>query len=251
MKTRPKKNAAFKLKSDTFLPVQERRHQYGTGNRITCVTDSKGYPEPDDRDTREIRVDATNGHIPLWARDVTLNWRFSKSFGSHFDDGDAAKDGVRDLLGRALEGWGDGCPVKFREVKDGHDFEIAMHARDCDASGCVLASAFFPGEADRVLYIYPSMFEQSEREQLETMQHELGHVFGLRHFFANLSEKQWKSELFGKHRATSIMNYGPKSKLTEQDIEDTMRLYALVWSGQLTEINGTPIKTYKASHSKR
>jgi len=248
MKTRPKKNPAFKLKTEAFMPTKERRHRYGTGDHITCVTDTKGYTQPEDRDLKEIRVDATNGHIPLWDKNVTLNWRFSRSFGDQFDDGDAAKAGMRDLLGRALEAWSDACPVKFREVRDGHDFEIAMHRRDCDADGCVLASAFFPGEADRILYIYPTMFEQIEREQLATIVHELGHVFGLRHFFANLSEKQWKSQLFGKSKATSIMNYGSKSKLTALDIRDLKRLYAMVWSGELTEINGTPIKKYKARH---
>ena len=38
------------------------------------------------------------------------------------------------------------------------------------------------------------------------------------------------------------MNYGVNSVLTENDRTDLQRLYASVWSGQLTKINGTPIK---------
>jgi hypothetical protein len=83
---------------------------------------------------------------------------------------------------------------------------------------------------------------------METMEHEIGHIFGLRHFFANISEKEWSSELFGTDSAFSIMNYGDKSKLTADDIKDLKILYELVWSGKLTEINGTEIKLFKSYH---
>ena len=52
------------------------------------------------------------------------------------------------------------------------------------------------------------MFTQSPEEQVETLIHEIGHVFGLRHFFAQLSETAWASEVFGTHDPLSIMNYG-------------------------------------------
>ena len=92
------------------------------------------------------------------------------------------------------------------------------------------------------------MFNQSPEEQLETVEHELGHIFGLRHFFANISEKKWKSELFGTNSPFSIMNYGDKSKLRASDINDLKKLYELVWSGALTEINGTKIKKLVSFH---
>jgi hypothetical protein len=86
------------------------------------------------------------------------------------------------------------------------------------------------------------MFEQDAEEQVETLIHEFGHVFGLRHFFAPVSETAWASEIFGTHNKFSIMNYGEDSVLTEADLNDLTDLYERAWSGELTEINGTPIR---------
>jgi len=77
---------------------------------------------------------------------------------------------------------------------------------------------------------------------VETLIHEIGHIFGLRHFFANISEKEWPSEIFGTHSKFSIMNYGEHSMLTHDDRDDLRRLYELAWRGALTHINGTPIQ---------
>ncbi|OXB15150.1 matrixin family metalloprotease [Flavobacterium reichenbachii] len=239
-------DSVFDLNTSTFLPAEEYRHVYN--NKIICVTDSKGYPEPDNWSPTKIRVEATDGFIPLWDIGVSLNWRFSKSFDSYFKNPEAAKNGVRNLFVQAAVGWKEACPIKFHEVKDGWDFEIDMHTEDCDTSGCVLASAFFPGAGQNIFYIYPTMFKQSYQEQVETIQHEMGHIFGLRHFFANISETRWKSELFGTDTPFSIMNYGDKSKLENSDVEDLKKLYQLVWSNQLTEINGTPIKKFVSYH---
>ena len=84
---------------------------------------------------------------------------------------------------------------------------------------------------------------------METLIHEIGHVFGLRHFFANISETAWPSQIFGTHKPFSIMNYGSQSELTADDKSDLKRLYQLVWAGELTQINGTPIKLVKAFHT--
>jgi hypothetical protein len=243
------KNADFELKDSSFLPADEYRHIYN--KHVICVTDSKGYAQPNNMDMAELRLDASNGFIPLWEKKVTLNWRFNESFGRHFKNAVAAKAGIRKLFGEAILAWKDSCPVKFHEDNDAWDFEIAMHRTDCDNTGCVLASAFFPDQGQHTFYIYPTMLEQSRTEQLETLEHEIGHIFGLRHFFANISEREWKSELFGSDSPFSIMNYGDKSKLTAADIKDLKRLYQLVWNGELTEINGTPIKKFVSFHMSR
>ncbi|NOT36968.1 MAG: matrix metalloproteinase-11 [Saprospiraceae bacterium] len=243
------KNEALSLKTKTFLPEEKVRHIYR--KKVICCTDSKGHAQPEGRDLAELRVDASDGFIPLWAKNVTLNWRFSRSFGSYFQNPTAAKTEIKRLLGESIMGWQDACPVRFHENNDTWDFEIRMHAEDCDASGCVLASAFFPGPGRNTLYIYPTMFEQSRAEQIETLQHELGHVFGLRHFFANITEQAWRSELFGSDSPFTIMNYGSNSRLTTRDRRDLKKLYKQVWNGQLTEINGTPVKLFRSYHMNR
>jgi hypothetical protein len=155
-------------------------------------------------------------------------------------------------LGKTLLAWGDAVPVKFAERRDAWDFEIAVRKDDrCDINGCVLASAFFPDAGQHELKIYPKMFTQSEKEQVDTLTHEIGHAFGLRHFFAQVSETAFSSEVFGTQDPFSIMNYGSKSELTDADKADLKLLYQMVWSGELKEINGTPIRLVKPFNTLR
>jgi hypothetical protein len=249
MKTAAKtkiENQDFELKTDSFLPIKKHLHIYN--KHTICVTDSKGHARPDDKDELELQVDGPNGFISLWQKDITLNWRFSKSFGSYFTKPEAAKTAVKQLLGKGIMAWQDSCPVRFHEDNDLWDFEIDMHQEDCDENGCVLASAFFPDAGRHTLYIYPILFGQSETEQIETLAHEIGHIFGLRHFFAKIHETGRHSELFGADNEFSIMNYGDKSMMTETDIKDLKRLYEQAWSGQLTQINGTKIRLVAPYH---
>ena len=92
------------------------------------------------------------------------------------------------------------------------------------------------------------MFTQSQKEIVDTFIHETGHIFGLRHFFANLTEAAWPSAIFGTHRAFSIMNYGRMSELTTDDKNDLKNLYESVWNGSLDNINGTPIVQFRPFH---
>ena len=45
------------------------------------------------------------------------------------------------------------------------------------------------------------------------------------------------------------MNYGWRSVLTETDRSDLNRLYESVWSGELTNVNGTPIRLVQPYHA--
>jgi Matrixin len=222
-------------------------HVYG--NRCKCKTDARGYATPKNQNPLKLVLDASEGFIPLWEKETTLRWRFQESSLALFSDPDAVKTAVKNVLGGALLAWGDAVPVKFAERQDNWDFEIAIReSDDCDVNGCTLASAFFPSSGQGELVVYPKMFEQTMKEQIETIAHELGHVFGLRHFFAQVSEDAWPSQIFGKHRAFSIMNYGAKSTLTKNDKSDLKKLYSLAWSGQLKDVNKTKIKLVKPHH---
>ena len=225
--------------------VEPQIHVYGPG--AICDTENRGYTTPGNRSPLEIVVDASEGFIPLWAKDMTLRWRFQERSMNFFEDPEAAKTAIKDLLGEALLAWGaDVIPVKFTQRNDAWDFEIVVRkVDDCDINGCVLASAFFPDAGRHELVMYPQMFAQSRKEQVDTLTHEIGHIFGLRHFFADVREKTFPSEVFGEHRPFSIMNYGSQSELTDDDRSDLRRLYQVAWSGELTEINRTPIRLVK------
>lgn len=234
----------------TFLPEDERivaqdrlTHFYGREAAAICETETKGFDTPENRSPSEIVVDATEGFIPLWDKDVLLRWRFQERSMLAFVDPEAAKRYLRQLFGAGLQEWGAAVPVRFTEVRDGWDFEIAVKPEaKCSPRGCVLASAFFPDAGQHELALYPTLFEQSREEQVETLAHEIGHVFGLRHFFALVSETEFPAEIFGEHQRFSIMNYGSDSKMTENDRSDLQSLYQLARAGALTKINGTPIR---------
>jgi hypothetical protein len=217
---------------------------------IICDTEARGRKMPGGRSLLEIVLDASDGFIPLWEKDVTLQWRFQERSLEVFEDPAAAKAEIETLLGEALAKWGDAAPVRFTKEQDAWDFEIAVRPADnCNAVGCVLASAFFPGSGQQRLFIYPKMFAQSRKEQVDTLIHEIGHTFGLRHFFADVQETAFPSVKFGTHSPFSIMNYGELSELTAADTSDLKRLYEKVWGGELTKINGTPIRLMKPFHT--
>ncbi len=241
---------AFRRLSPEASALARRDDVHVYGNKVRCVTDTRGFAAPRNDPRVAIVVDASEGYIPLWAKNSTLRWRFQEQSMRSFADPTAAKARIRGVMGRALLAWGDAVPIKFAERKDGWDFEVVVRdAEDCDINGCTLASAFFPDAGRHELVIYPTMLQESEKEQVSTLAHEFGHVFGLRHFFAKVQEARWRSEVFGRHNAFSIMNYGAKSKLTAADRADLKRLYQQVWSGQLSAINGTDIRLVKPAHS--
>lgn len=217
--------------------------------RHVCMTESRGFSTPHDRSPAELVLDATDGFIPLWDQQVTLRWKFDAGSLSVFSDPDQVANHVRTVFADAILAWGDAAPVKFSEAPDNWDFEITVLSKDqCNINGCVLASAFFPDQGRHKLFVYPKMLEQTRQEQVDTLTHESGHIFGLRHFFAQKLEKPWPSVLFGEQPKFTIMNYGAESVLTETDKSDLKRLYQGVWSGQLKDINGTPIRLVRPYH---
>jgi hypothetical protein len=239
-----------RYKKEVAAAQKEHIHIYGPG--CVCETDVLGHPTPNNRSPLDLVVDATEGFIPLWDQGVTLRWRFNEFSMQVFRDPNAAKAYIRELFARGVALWGDASPVRFTEVQDAWDFEIKMEPQaNCTINGCTLARAFFPGGGQNDLALYPTLFDQTVQEQIETMAHEVGHIYGLRHFFANVSETAWASEIFGTHNQFSIMNYGHNSFMTDDDRNDLKSLYSSVWDGSLTNINGTPVQLFKPfSHNR-
>jgi hypothetical protein len=240
----------FALREPTQLAEEIEPHVHIIRKGVRCDTERRGFKTSRGRSPLEIVVDASEGFVPLWAKDTTLRWRFQERSLQSFRDPAAAKIAIEQLLGEAILMWGDAAPVKFARRDDAWDFEIVVKEADnCNVSGCVLASAFFPDAGQHQLVIYPKMFVQDRKEQVETLIHEIGHIFGLRHFFALISETAWPAEVFGKHEKFSIMNYGKDSQLTSSDKSDLKKLYQQAWAGQLTHINETPIKFVRPFHT--
>ncbi|MEM7352205.1 MAG: matrixin family metalloprotease [Acidobacteriota bacterium] len=238
---------AFSDERSPTLIQEQRVHSLGQGR--VCGTGSRGHKRPRGSSPLEIVVDASEGFVPLWAAGTTLRWRFNEPSMQIFFDPEAAKAELRNQFSEALIAWGAAAPVKFKENEDLWDFEIVMSSGDnCTPSGCTLARAFFPDSGRHDLMLFPKMFEQSRKEQVDTWIHEIGHIFGLRHFFATVEETAWPAEVFGTHSKFSIMNYGALSELTEVDKADLTRLYQQAWAGVLTHVNGTEIQFVQPYH---
>jgi hypothetical protein len=231
--------------SDAFLATTGLSiHAFNNG--IVCTTESiASNPSPE-----SLVVEATDGFIPLWAHGSVLHWRFNFESIDQYVNAEDLKNAFREPFAQAIFLWGDAAPVRFREVTENADFEVHIDKFDrCTPSGCTLASSFFPGPGREKLFVYPKMFTQTTKEQIDTLIHEVGHIFGLRHFFAGDREKKFPSELFGEQNPFTIMNYGNLSELTDSDKSDLSLLYSSTWSGSLVEINRTPIKLFRPYHS--
>lgn len=217
-----------------------------------CITDDTIEPDFDGLVGAFVKsitpfeiVVGLGDYIPLWDKNVILKWRLSPSF-NEYSNSENVKNSIRELFEEALSQWGDASPIKFEESIDNFDFEIIMRPDSCNINGCTLASAFFPNSSIKVLALFPKIFTQSKVEQVETLVHEIGHIFGLRHYFAKELEGTWRSEIFGDHNPLTIMNYGNESTLTEQDRIDLKKLYSLVWNKEIDNINGLPIKLFNS-----
>ncbi len=248
-----KKNKKSENKSN--IQLGSNIHIYGKKNKpIRCETDSKGFATPKNRKRAELVLDTSEGFIPLWKKGLNLRWRFSPTIYNFFQNSEElmspeeAIDKIRNIFSKGILEWGDAAPIKFSERNDAWDFEIVVKNDDCSYGGCVLASAFFPDSGRHQLTIYPKLFKENEQEQIETIAHEIGHIFGLRHFFAKLKETAFPSVNFGQQNPFTIMNYGHKSKMTPDDKNDLKALYKKVWSGELLGINGTKIVTFRPYH---
>lgn len=258
---------ALAAKEEIANRKRGRLHIHGRNKNVVCVTDDRASPKNEWRkdpelielvrvktgsSIAEIVVDASEGVIPLWAEHTVLRWRFHEVSMQAFENPDAAKEGVRELFQSALAEWGTACPIGFVEDQSRYDFEIVMRSEErCSLNGCVLASAFFPDGGQHELVIYPTMFEQTPEEQLETLVHEIGHIFGLRHFFALISETAWPAIIYGEHKKFSIMNYGEPSELTDADKADLKLLYENVWSRKIIALNGTPVELMRPHTSQQ
>lgn len=110
-----------------------------------------------------------------------------------------------------------------------------------------MASAFFPNEVRDVLVYHKTLVEPSWRKVLKnTFLHEIGHILGLRHEFANQPNPEKPGEnletlahQFGSVNPHSVMSYDDVNYINDLDKKDVKAFYELA--------NGFKINTAKVT----
>ncbi|KAI1765779.1 hypothetical protein GGR53DRAFT_465080 [Hypoxylon sp. FL1150] len=132
----------------------------------------------------------------------------------------------------AASKWNEGdIGVLFRRVADSRPavFQLAYKG---EIESLPLATAFFPYRARQkrqpTMYIYEIAFTTSYHEMFSLFCHELGHMLGLRHEFAQTDpiEQRMHSVLIGVKNERSIMNH-LSAEIQESDYAGVRELYAL------------------------
>jgi hypothetical protein len=200
---------------------------------VCCITESSLGGK--------IVLDDQTGVVPVWAQGQTLTWKYSVD--AAFDK--ISKSKFEDWLKQALAAWGDSAPVQVEGPKDSDDtdFTVVLYNDFFRyQGGYVLGQAFFPNTESKVFHIWPA--PEGVGNYVSTIEHELGHVFGLRHWFG-MQEGNVVYFRFDENDPVSIMNYGRDSKLTAKDKKDLKAFYHAIWSGRnlhLTDVQfGTAV----------
>lgn len=177
--------------------------------------------------------------IPRWEASTALKW-FLKAEG--FPSADEAKLAA-EIMNQAAQEWNDlsfGVSVSQTTDETAANFNLIYEDNPPNEPGA-LASAFFPLQAGGDVVIYETGMKNSREYPLKsTLLHELGHVFGLRHEFA---DKYPNGQLrFMEINKDSVMSYNGVVIIEETDKHGIRAFYELA---EGSRIGQSPVRDYK------
>ncbi|KAK0619711.1 hypothetical protein B0T14DRAFT_496386 [Immersiella caudata] len=204
-------------------------------------------PSSGGRNRPKIKI-GTQALIPRWVPSTKLLYFVVKD-GFTDDDFKHAKSSFKE----AADDWNAlsfGVTISPTSNKAEANFLVRYYEeKDNDRT---LARAFFPNEVKDVLIFNNSLTDPYWRKLLKnTILHELGHVIGLRHEFANdqkagapagQKREQFAHQIGGDNRH-SVMSYDDDVVINELDKKDVLEFYKME-NGHL--INKVPITDYVA-----
>ncbi len=189
----------------------------------------------------ELVLGLANKTIVLWKSKATINWTAWINDYPTEDDAIYAARGVH----AAAKEWTDrlGGVIKFNYVE--RFDEACFQVRYGGDNGGVLASAFFPdqyNEPINTLFVYKRQYDKDQYAFMaNTMAHELGHVLGLRHEFAQEGIPGWlepedefrgaESVIYGTRNPKSVMSYYEGQTIQQSDVDDVITAYNQLENG--------------------
>lgn len=210
-----------------------------TGSEYHCVTQRRiggaanGYTE--------ARV-GYDGFAGRWKPGSVLRYNIdSRSFRNQGLTGFTEIEMIK-----AISMWGN-LGVEFMMVDDTQSATFQIQYRELpenqgpdDRHGKVYARSFFPRTNPGILYVYGCALDESSKPHLANiLAHEIGHILGLRHEFADVGERELPSILWGKPSPKSVMNCfwnaAAWSSVQKQDIQEVKEFYALPEGFQIVD----------------
>lgn len=193
--------------------------QGGIPKRYPCSTQSLSETKIYKNKPTEINL-GWQGIIPRWKAGSVVTWAANP------DDYDSPADAAyaESQLAAAAEAWNAlMLGVTFAKAPDPAKAVFTMQYNG--DNGGTLAEAFFPNtKLTNRLFVYSRAFKADARGFMSNiLQHELGHVLGLRHEFA---AEEGDFVLFGSKNPASVMAYNWPPGMTEQDRQETREFYS-------------------------
>ncbi|KAL7939077.1 hypothetical protein V8C35DRAFT_180 [Trichoderma chlorosporum] len=152
-------------------------------------------------------------------------------------------DIIIDAMTAAIGKWQADSFVRFKQVDraDHATFAVTYESGD----GGAYARSFFPNEsrgAGRKLVVFAKTLQVRDC-LVNILAHEVGHILGFRHEFAQVDKKErkYRSALIGEEDAQSVMNYfehPSQLQVQKRDIEGLRTLYG----SDRTEYEGMPVR---------
>ncbi|KAF2149797.1 hypothetical protein K461DRAFT_281014 [Myriangium duriaei CBS 260.36] len=222
------KNAT--LKSGVKCPELSEKLMIGN-NGYSCKTQEATQAAAGNSGPDKIML-GWKHEVPRWKKPTKLKWAvYYNGWGA---DGQAAY--AANKLNDAAKQWNAlDLGVTFEWVDSIDDSTFALQYRK--AAGSTLAEAFFPNEdMTNTVTVYQSAFDPRNIGSMDAIfLHELGHVLGLRHEFAQI---EGDFVPFGARNPKSVMSYNFPPAMQDSDKVDTQGFYAFT---------GTSIDTYNIS----